>query len=353
MSVPEGHDSLTAPATAGEPVLTPHVVSATWSEARGWGSAEVMRLENVRVHPGSLGLHYSQIVFEGFRAHPQKDGSFALFRPIEHARRLRCSALRLAMPEVPEDLLLRAVDDLVRIDRASLPDDGSAGLYLRPLLMADEIGLPPRPARSFRLMVMGFVLHETSSLLPAPIRVWVSREHARAVPGGTGNVKCAANYAAAFLAQQRASDARCQQVLWLDPLERKWVEELSGMNLFFVERGQLVTPPLDGTILPGVTRDSLMHVAGSLGYRVREERMALDEWRSGCATGQISETFSCGTATAVTPIGAVVDLDSGWRVADGMAGPVTAELAAALAGVQRGTRPDPASWMRPVRSDVC
>jgi len=300
----------------------------------------------------TTGLHYGQVIFEGLKAHRRTDGSMALFRPHEHARRFQRSARRLAMPELSEPIFLEAVERVVASDQEWLSDDPGLSLYVRPLMFADEASLALRISRTYTFLTMAFVTGSFFGDDIDAVTVWINRDHPRAMPGGTGDVKCAANYGPSFTAQGEAEHHGCQQVVWLDAVEHRWVEELGGMNLFFVrgsgESTELVTPELTGTLLPGVTRKSLLTLAGRLGYQPREERISVSQWRDECRTGQITEVFACGTAAVVTPVGEVRGDDGGWTVGDGKRGPVTAALRAALVGIHRGLAPDLDGWMHPV-----
>ncbi|WP_086663421.1 branched-chain amino acid aminotransferase [Lentzea kentuckyensis] len=329
--------------------FTAHMISATWRDGEGWSPLETVALADIPMHPGTIGLHYGQVVFEGLKAHRQPDGSMAVFRPAENAQRFQRSSRRLAMPELPEEMFLAAVEEIVRADEHLLPDDPSLSLYLRPLMFASEANLMLRPAREYRFLMMAFVAGGFFGGAVEAVRVWVNRAHPRAFPGGTGDVKCAANYAGAFLAQREAEEAGCRQVVWLDATERRWVEELGGMNLFFVRDGRIITPRLTGTLLPGVTRKTLLALAESLGHPVSEDQLSLDQWRDECRAGSLTETFACGTAAVVTPVGGVVDGEDGWTVGDGTPGPVTMGLRHALLDLQQGRLADPHGWMHPVR----
>ncbi|OON72758.1 branched chain amino acid aminotransferase [Streptomyces tsukubensis] len=332
--------------------FTDHMVLLTWTPETGWENRpRVLPFGDLRFSPAMAGLHYGQVVFEGLKTHRRRGGGLGTFRPDAHARRFQRSARRLAMPEMPEELFLAAVDAFVGRDGEALPaDDGRLSLYLRPVLFASEPSLALRPARAYTFLLMGFVTGGFFSDHPDPVSVLISREYARAAPGGTGQAKCAGNYAGAFLAQRAATEAGCQQVVWLDPVERQWVEEMGGMNLFFV-RGTgpgaaVVTPPLTGTLLPGVTRDSLKTLAARRGYLVTEERISVGQWREECEAGVITETFACGTAAVVTPVGQVRDGEDDWLIGGGKKGPVTMELREALTDVQQGLAPDTWEWVR-------
>ncbi|WP_406447276.1 branched-chain amino acid aminotransferase [Streptomyces sp. NBC_00876] len=331
--------------------FTDHMVTAAWTVDHGWEPGTLEPRGPLSMDPAMVGLHYGQVVFEGLKAHRQADGTVGVFRPADHALRFQRSARRLAMPELPVETFLRAVDDLVSADAGLLPDDPALSLYLRPVLYASEPVLALRPARQYRFVLIAFLTGGFFADRPDPVSVWISRDQSRAAPGGTGDVKCAGNYAPGYLAQQQAALAGCHQVIWLDPAERRWVEEMGGMNIFFV-RGtgtdaRVVTPPRSGTILPGVTRDSVFGLAERLGLRTGEERLSVDEWREGCRSGELTEAFACGTAAGITPIGTVHD-DDRWSVGTGEPGPVTLALRDALTAAQQGRTPDLAHWIRRV-----
>lgn len=326
-------------------VLTEHLVSMRWSAELGWHDRDVRGYGPLTMDPAMTGLHYGQVVFEGLKAYRQPDGSVAAFRPVEHARRFRRSAARLAMPELPEELFLDALTELVGVDRRWVPTAPSQSLYLRPIMYGVDPCLALRPAREYRLLVMALVTESFFGEGAPPVSVWASTRYARAASGGTGEAKCAGNYAAGFVAQVEATEHGCQQVVWLDAAEHRWVEEMGGMNIFCCYGDTLVTPPLSGTLLPGVTRSSVLTLAGELGLTVRERPMTLDDWRAGCERGELTEAFACGTAAVITPIGRVAAETGDWRVGDGRMGPVTAALRAALVDIHRGHAADRHGWM--------
>jgi branched-chain amino acid aminotransferase len=333
--------------------FTDHMVTATWSESAGWGDVVLAPRGPLLVDPAMVGLHYGQSVFEGLKAHRQENGDVVVFRVDAHARRMRASAARLVMPEVPEEMFTRAVDLLVGRDQHHLGDDLGESLYLRPLLVATEPNLALRPARSFLFLLQAFTTGAFFGSGFRPVTVRVSVDQARAARGGTGAVKAAGNYAAAYSVQRAAADDGCDQVVWLDPVAGTHVEEMGAMNLFFVRgRGAeavVSTPPATGSLLAGVTRDSLLALAAAAGLTAVEEPMALADWHRGCVSGEITETFACGTAAIVAPVGEVRAGDLRWTVGDG-AFPVATALFDALRAVQRGTAPDPQGWLRHVPS---
>jgi branched-chain amino acid aminotransferase len=344
------------PETSAHPphgeLFTDHMVTAGWTAEHGWSELTLQPLAPLQISPGMIGLHYGQVIFEGLKAHRRADGSMALFRPDEHACRFQRSARRLAMPELPKQLFMDALEQVVAADQGRLSEDPGLSIYLRPLMFADEASLALRTSRTYSFLTMAFITGSFFGDHIDAVTVWVNRTHPRAMPGGTGDVKCAANYGPSFTAQQEAENRGCQQVVWLDALEHRWVEELGGMNLFFVrgtgKHAELVTPPLTGTLLPGVTRKSLLVLANRLGYRVREEPISVSQWREECRTGRITEVFACGTAAVVTPVGEVREPDGGWTIGEGKPGPVTAAVRDALVGIHRGVAPDPDHWMHPV-----
>lgn len=325
--------------------LTSHMVTATWSRDEGWGEPVLSARGRLPLDAAAVGLHYGQAVFEGLKAHRRADGALALFRPDAYARRMRDSAARLALPEPPEELFRTALEELVRRDGAELPDDPHVSLYLRPILIASEPVLALRPADECLFAVMAFVTGAFFGGRTDPVTVWVSTDYVRAAPGGAGAAKWPGNYAPTFLAQAEAERNGCGQVVWLDAVERRFVEEMGGMNLLFVhDTGEITTPPLTGTILPGVTRDSLLTIAADLGHPVRERPIPVEEWRDGSRSGAIVETIACGTAAVVTPVGRVRTPVEEWRIGDGTGGPIAEELGRAIRALHRGVTPDTHGW---------
>jgi branched-chain amino acid aminotransferase len=332
-------------------VLSDHMISAEYTEGRGWHDARLTANQPLLLSPAALVLHYAQAIFEGLKAYAQQDGGVAIFRPWENARRFRSSARRMAMPELPEEWFVEALETLVRADRRFVPQSQENSLYLRPFMFADESMLGVRPSHSYRFLVVASPAESFFGSTAKPVCVWLSHEYVRAAPGGTGGAKCAGNYAASLLAQQEAADQGCDQVVWLDAIERRFVEEMGGMNLCFVMQGddggpaRLVTPELTGTLLPGVTRDSLLVLGRDLGLEVSEERIDTEQWEKGCRDGTITEVFACGTAAVVTPVGRVRHARGEWVVGDGQPGPVTVQLRQALLDIQHGRAADVHGWM--------
>ena len=335
-------------------VHTDHMVAIRWTDELGWHDAALTAYEPLQLDPAAMVLHYGQAIFEGLKAYRQPDGGVAVFRPEENARRFRRSAARLAMPELPTELFLEAVDVLVAQDRDWVPTADGQSLYLRPFMIATEAQVGMRPAHEYLFLLIAFPVTPFFPGEVKPVTVWLSEEYVRAAVGGTGEAKCAGNYAGSLLAQRQAAEQGCDQVVWLDAVERRWVEEMGGMNLFFVRPrpgggATLFTPALTGTLLPGVVRDSLLTMAPELGLTVEQGRISAQEWRSGCEDGSITEVFACGTAAVIAPVGRARSRQGDWLVGDGSAGPVTMSLREALLELQVGRRPDPHGWMHPVR----
>ncbi|MEV6106733.1 branched-chain amino acid aminotransferase [Streptomyces sp. NPDC051940] len=332
--------------------FTDHMVTIKWTEGRGWHDAQLQPYAPLSIDPANATLHYAQSIFEGLKAYRQPDGTVATFRPQANAERFQRSARRLAMPELPVETFIAAIDALVKQDEAWVPSGGETSLYLRPFMFASEVGLGVRPANEYLFIVIASPAGAYFAKGVKPVSVWLSEEYVRAAPGGTGEAKCAGNYAASLVAQAQAAEQGCDQVVWLDAIERRWIEEMGGMNLYFVEgTGQdatIVTPELTGTLLPGITRDSLLRIASDLGYQTAERRISKEEWEQGNADGAISEVFACGTAAVITPVGSVKSTRASWTVGDGGTGPITAQLRKALLDVQTGQAADPHGWMHPL-----
>jgi branched-chain amino acid aminotransferase len=325
-------------------VFTDHMVTVRWAEGKGWYDARVEARGPLLLDPASAVLHYAQEIFEGLKAYRSADGGITMFRPDANARRFRDSAARMAMAPVPEQLFLDALHELITIDQAWVPDAPESSLYLRPFMYASEVFLGVKPSSEYLFLVIASPVGSYFKGGVTPVRVWVSSDYTRAAPGGTGAAKCGGNYASSLVAQAEAIEHGCDQVVFLDAVERRYVDELGGMNVFFVfDDGSIGTPPLSGTILPGITRDSLLTLAADLGHPVREEPYSLDQWRADAASGRLREAFACGTAAVITPIGTVCSDDGEFTVGDGT-GTVTDTLRTALVDIQRGRAADKHHW---------
>jgi branched-chain amino acid aminotransferase len=333
--------------------VTDNLVRASWTAERGWHDARLEAYAPLVLDPATSFMHYGQAIFEGLKAYRHADGSIKTFRPMQNAERFANSARRLAMAELPAELFLGSIEALVRQDRDWVPEGREKSLYLRPFMLGTEVVLGVKPSSSYEYLLIASPAGAYFPRGVKPVTVWLSDDYVRAAPGGTGEAKCAGNYAASLVAQAEAAQHGCDQVVWLDAVERKWIEEMGGMNLYFAlgsgDSARLVTPELSGSLLPGITRSSLLTVAEDLGMRAEEGRISVDQWREGCESGEISEAFACGTAAVITPVGEVKSRTSGtWKVAEGGTGPVTTRLRQALLDIQTGDEPDRHNWLHTI-----
>ncbi|WP_166353649.1 branched-chain amino acid aminotransferase [Phytoactinopolyspora limicola] len=328
--------------------FTDHMITATWTPDAGWHDASLRPYAALSLDPATATLHYAQSIFEGLKAYRHADGSVWTFRPEANAARFQRSAVRMALPELPAAAFVDSLDLLVRTDVEWVPSGGEASLYLRPFMFASEVFLGVRPAKQVTYALIASPAGAYFASGVKPVNIWLSSEYTRAAPGGTGAAKCAGNYAASLIAQQEAIANGCDQVCFLDANESKWVEELGGMNLFFVRAdGSVTTPQLTGTILEGITRDTVLTLAADRQMKVEERPVSIDEWRDGVGSGEITEVFACGTAAVITPLGRLA-WDGGELTMGDEPGPVTQELRAALLDIQYGRADDQHGWMHRV-----
>ena len=330
--------------------FTDHMVTIRWTADAGWHDAAVVPYGPLTFDPATMVLHYGQEIFEGLKAYRRHDGTIASFRPEANAARFRGSASRLAMAELPDELFLASISELLAVDHEWVPAAGAEdALYLRPFMLATEVGLGVRPSAEYLYVLIASPVGPYFAGGVKPIDVWLSTEYTRAALGGTGTAKCGGNYAASLLPQAQGASHGCAQVAYLDAEERTWVDEMGSNNLFFVhgsgEQTEVVTPALTGSILAGVTRDSILVLAKELGCQVSERRISGQEWLEGAADGSITEVFGSGTAAVITPIGGIKHAGGDVRIGDGEPGPITLQLRSLLTKIQRGAAPDTHSWM--------
>ncbi|MCX5620051.1 branched-chain amino acid aminotransferase [Bombella pollinis] len=330
-------------------VFTDHMAVIRYKDGQGWYDAKIIPRQPLQIDPASTVLHYGQEIFEGLKAYRGKDGAVSLFRPEANAARFVASARRLSMAELPEELFLGAIKALLKVDRDWVPAEAEKSLYLRPFMISNEVFLGVKRANEYLFIVLASPVGGYFSG-NGSIPVWVSEHYTRAAIGGTGEAKCGGNYASSLLPQQEASDNGCSQVLFLDAKERRFIDEMGGMNVMFVRKdGSVVTPPLGGTILRGITRDSILKLGRHMGLTMVEEPLAIEDVFKAAATGDITEAFACGTAAVISPIGEFRRKAGSVAFGDGKtAGPVTMKLRNALCGLQRGEEADPFGWVHPV-----
>jgi branched-chain amino acid aminotransferase len=329
--------------------FTDHMFVAEWTPDDGWHDARVTPYAPILLDPATAVLHYAQEIFEGLKAYRHQDGSVWTFRPEANAERMQRSARRLALPDLPAGDFIASVDAIVRADERWVPDpEGEKSLYLRPFMFASEKFLGVRPAKHVTYMVICSPAGAYFAKGVRPVDIWLSSTYTRAGRGGTGAAKTGGNYASSLVAQQEAIDHGCDQVAFLDASEGRFVEELGGMNLYFVhDDGTIVTPELSGTILQGITRSSIIELCGKLGHAVEERRFSADEWRDGVRSGRITEVFACGTAAVVTPVG-TLKWDGGEVGTGEQSGPLTLKVRQALVDIQYGRAEDTFGWMHRV-----
>ncbi|MCO4358462.1 branched chain amino acid aminotransferase [Staphylococcus agnetis] len=325
-------------------VFTDYMLSFEYSIDKGWHDLKIIPYGPIELSPAAQCIHYGQSVFEGLKAY-KHDDEVVLFRPEENFKRINMSLSRLKMPEVDEALLLEGLKQLIDIERDWVPEGEGQSLYIRPYVFATQEGLGVHPSHEYRLLI---ILSPSGSYYGGdslrPTKIYVEDEYVRAVRGGVGYAKVAGNYAASLLAQSNANAEGFDQVLWLDGVEQKYVEEVGSMNIFFVIDGKVVTPELNGSILPGITRKTVLELAKSLGYEVEERRVAIDELYQYHKEGRLQEVFGTGTAAVISPVGELLFKDEKIVINDNQTGPITQKLYDHYTGIQSGKLEDPYGW---------
>lgn len=316
-----------------------------YDTGRGWHSARIQPYAPFTLDPAALVLHYAQEIFEGLKAFRRQDGAVALFRPQDNIRRFNLSASRLCMPTVDEAFFLKALKELIRLESHWVPRSEGTSLYIRPAMIATEAVLGVKPSDKYLCYI---ILSPVGAYYKGgikPVKIWISDRFVRSAPGGTGEAKCGGNYAASLLAAKEAAEKGFDQVLWLDAVERKYVEEVGSMNICFLYDGKIVTSPLQGTILDGITRRSILQLAREMGYAIEERALSVDQLIEGAESGRLAEAFGTGTAAVVSPVGQLTYRDRTVTIGDGQMGALTSKLYQALTGIQYGLQPDPHGWV--------
>jgi branched-chain amino acid aminotransferase len=326
-------------------IFTDHMLLVDFENTTGWRNARIEPYASLVLDPAATCLHYGQLVFEGLKAYHGKDGGIYLFRAADNFKRLNQSARRVCMPELDVDFALMAMKKLILLDRAWIPKSPGTSLYIRPTMIATEAFLGVRPATQYLFYV---ILGPVGSYYPEglnPVKIYVECTYVRAIPGGTGEAKTAGNYAASLLAAEEAKKKGFTQVLWLDGCERMWVEEVGTMNMFFVLDDEVITAPLTGSILGGITRDSAITILRNWGITVKEKLLAIDEVIAAAANGRLKEAFGTGTAAVISPVGQITYKDKDYVVAGGTMGELSQKLYDEIVAVQYGEKPDPYGWV--------
>jgi len=316
-----------------------------YDSGQGWHSAQIKPYGPFSLDPAALVLHYSQEIFEGLKAFRRQDGSVALFRPEDNIRRFNRSAMRMCMPTVDEDFFLGAIKELVRLESHWVPRSEGTSLYIRPTMIATEPVLGVKPASQYFCYV---ILSPVGAYYKGglkPVKIWISDHYVRSAPGGTGEAKTGGNYAASLRAAKEAEEKGFDQVLWLDAVHRKYVEEVGSMNICFIVDGKIVTSPLHGTILDGITRRSILALARDMKLEIEEKALSVDEIIEGVESGRITEAFGTGTAVVVSPVGQLTYRDHTVTLAESEPGPVTKKLYETLTGIQYGKITDSYNWV--------
>jgi branched-chain amino acid aminotransferase len=328
--------------------FTDHMFVMDYDSESGWHDARIVPYAPISIDPAASVLHYSQEVFEGLKAYRTENGNALLFRPYENAKRSNSSSQRICIPTIDEELYVEAIKQLVQVDYDWIPDQEGTSLYIRPFTIATEAFLGVRPAKkySFYIILSPVGAYYEGGLKPT--RIYVENEHIRSVKGGLGAAKTGGNYAAGLLSQEIAKQRDCSQVLWLDGVSREYVEEIGTSNAFFVFDGKVVTAPLTGTILPGITRKSTIDLLKSWDIPVSEERFTIADVFSAHAEEKLSEVFATGTAAVISPVGQIVWRDQCITINSNLTGPIAKKLYDTIVGIQTGTLPDSFSWTLPL-----
>ena len=325
-------------------IFTDHMFVMNYTEGQGWHDARVVPFQNISLSPAAMVYHYGQEMFEGLKAYKGDDGEVYLFRPDMNAKRTNASNERLVIPQLPEEDFVQAVKAVVDVDRDWVPTEPGTSLYIRPFIIATDefLGVAPSKTYLFMIILAPSGAYYESGL--APVGIWIEDEYVRAVRGGMGYAKTGGNYAASLIAQQKAHDAGYSQVLWLDGVERKYIEEVGAMNIFFKINGTVITPELNGSILPGITRNSVLELCRSWGYPVEERKISADELIEAQRNGTLEECWGTGTAAVISPVGKLRYVDEVMTINGGSIGELSQKLYDTITGIQTGKLEDPRGW---------
>ena len=329
--------------------FTDHMFMMDYTEGIGWHDARIVPYAPIAMNPATMVLHYAQETFEGLKAYRNPKGEITLFRPEMNARRMINSNKRICMAELPEDMFVEAVEAIVKYEQDWIPTAKDTSLYIRPFMFASEASVGVHPAKSYTFVI---ILSPVGSYYPEgvnPVKIWVEDEYVRAVKGGTGFTKCGGNYAASIAAQVKAESHGYTQVLWLDGVHRKYVEEVGTMNVMFLINDTVVTAPLEGSVLPGVTRDSIVHILKDWGYKVEEREVSIDELMEAGRNGKLKEAFGTGTAAVISPVGQLYYKGEEIVINDFKTGELTQKLYDTLTGIQWGRLEDKYGWVRYIK----
>ena len=326
-------------------IFTDHMFMMDWNSEKGWGNARIVPFENISIHPASTVLHYGSEIFEGLKAYRRADGKVQMFRPIENIRRMNRSAERLCLPQIPEEDAMQILKTFVSLEQDWTPAAEGTSLYLRPFMFGNDETLGVHAVHNATFMIIASPVGSYYKEGINPVKIMIEDEDVRAVRGGTGYAKCGGNYAASNRAGERAEKKGYSQVLWLDGVERKYIEEVGAMNVMFKIGDEIVTPMLTGSILPGITRMSCIEVLKKEGYKVSERLLSVDELGEALKNGTLEEAWGCGTAAVVSPIGELCYKGEKFAINNGEIGKVTQHLYDTLTGIQWGKIEDTFGWI--------
>ena len=329
-------------------IFTDYMFMMDWNIDKGWYNQRIVPFANISLHPASTVLHYGSEIFEGLKAYRRKDGKVQLFRPIENIRRMNRSAERLCLPQIPEDMAMEILTTFVRLEQDWTPNAEGTSLYLRPFMFGNDETLGVHAVHNATYVIIASPVGSYYKEGINPVKIMIEDEDVRAVRGGTGYAKCGGNYAASNRAGERAEKKGYSQVLWLDGVERKYIEEVGAMNVMFMIGDEIVTPMLSGSILPGITRMSCLEVLRKEGYKVSERLLSIDELADAMKNGTLKEAWGCGTAAVVSPIGELCYKDVKYTVNNGEIGKVTQHLYDTLTGIQWGKIEDTFGWTQEI-----
>jgi branched-chain amino acid aminotransferase len=325
-------------------IYADHMLIIDYEKGKGWFNARIEPFGNLHINPAAMALHYGQLIFEGLKAYRGQDGSIYLFRARDNFARFNRSATRLVMPEVDMDLVMEGMKKLILLDKDWVPHSEGTSLYIRPTMLASEPHLGVRPATEYLFFI---IIGPVGAYYPEglnPVKIFVEDRYIRAAVGSTGEAKAAGNYAGSLLAAEEAKEKGFTQVLWLDANERKYVEEVGTMNMFFVIENEVITAPLTGSILPGVTRDSVIHMVKDWGMKVTERSLSIDEVIAAAKDGRLNEAFGTGTAAVISPVGQITYRGEDHVVAGGKMGGLSQKLYNEIVAIQYGEKEDPYGW---------
>lgn len=329
--------------------FTDHMFMMDYTEGKGWHDARIVPYGPIAMDPATMVLHYAQETFEGLKAYRDPQGNITLFRPEMNARRMINSNKRICIAELPEEMFVEAVEAIVKYEQDWIPTAKDTSLYIRPFMFASEAGVGVHPAKTYKFVI---ILSPVGNYYPEgvnPVKIWVEDEYVRAVKGGTGFTKCGGNYAASIAAQVKAEAHGYTQVLWLDGVHRKYVEEVGTMNVMFLIDDTIVTAPLEGSVLPGVTRDSIIHILKDWGYKVEERELSIDELMEAGRNGKLTEAFGTGTAAVISPVGQLYYKGEEVVINNFKTGELTQKLYDTLTGIQWGRLEDKYGWVRHIK----